>query len=119
MVANHFRSALPLGSSKNGWYGIFGVSGRAVGTRYTAADNRVPKGTLSLHILDPAIKMAGYHSCVPMVASDQRSSDHAPLGPAALSHRPRSGRLPRQEGRAGTKSASGLIKKQNKTPKTK
>ena len=68
-VASHFRSALPLGSSKNGWYGIFGVSGRAVGTRYTAADNRVPKGTLSVHILDPAIKMAGYPYQMPTASS--------------------------------------------------
>ena len=77
------RHLIRVASYFNGWYGIFVVGKRAVGTRHTAADSRVPKGTLSLHLLDPAIEMAGYHY-------------HAPTGPTALSHRPRStsGRLP-------------------------
>ena len=100
------RHLIRVASYFNGWYGIFVVGERAVGTRHTAADSRVPKGTLSLHLLDPAIlgrakrqsraEMAGYHY-------------HAPTGPVELSHRPRStfgrlplgpkGRLPEQEGK--------------------
>ena len=69
MVASHF----------NGWYGIFVVGGRAVGTRHIADDSRVPKGTLSIHLLYPAIlgrakrqsraEMAGYPYQMPTASS--------------------------------------------------
>ena len=68
-VASHFRSALPLGLSKNGWYSeVQGGRAFRYATRHLLLRTY---GMPATHHYLPAIEMAGYHCLMPTASAVQ------------------------------------------------